>query len=167
MTIMNGQVAALAKMKSGRGMAGGVSSVLAGALLALHPAVGAATLETIATGLNNPRGLNFSPDGGLYVAEAGLGGDGDCAEGPEGPRCYGTSGSITRIDLRKGTQERISTGLPSLASADGSFATGPQDVVFQGRGNGTVSIGFGGDPLVRESQFPGVGDQFARVARVV
>lgn len=154
-------------MKSGRSVAAGLSSVLASALLALHPAATAASLETIATGLNNPRGLNFGPEGGLYVAEAGRGGNGDCAEGPEGPRCYGTSGSITRIDLRRGTQERISTGLPSLASADGSFATGPQDIVFAGRGNGTVSIGFGGDPLVRETQFPGVGDQFARVARVV
>src|SRR5690606_27169257 len=98
--------------------------------------------------------------------EAGKGGDGDCALGPEGVRCYGTSGSITRLDLRRGTQTRISTGFPSLASADGSFATGPHDIVFAGRGNGTVSIGFGGNPLDREIQFPGVGDQFARLARV-
>ncbi len=155
------------KSNATHAIAGGLSSVLAGALLALHPAANAATLETIATGLNNPRGLNFGPEGALYIAEAGRGGDGDCAPGPEGIRCYGASGSITRLDLRRGTQERISTGLPSLASPDGSFATGPQDIAFAGRGNGTVSIGFGGDPQVRETQFPGVGDQLARMARVV
>ena len=153
--------------KWSRALAGGLTTALAGALLAFQPAAEAATLETIATGLNNPRGLNFGPEGALYVAEAGSGGDGDCAQGPEGLRCYGPSGSITRLDLRRGTQERISTGLPSLASADGSFATGPHDIVFAGRGKATVSIGFGGNPLDREAQFPGVGDQFARLARVV
>ena len=29
-----------------------------------------ATIETVVTGLVNPRGLNFGPDGALYVAEA-------------------------------------------------------------------------------------------------
>ncbi len=147
---------------------GGLCSAACAALLFLPAArsVEAATLETVATGLNNPRGLNFGPDGGLYVAEAGRGGAGPCGPGPEGQRCYGTSGSITRIDLRRGTQERVSTGLPSLATADGSFAAGPHDISFQGRGNAYVTIGFGGNPLERQSNFGPAGAQFGRMIRV-
>jgi sugar lactone lactonase YvrE len=124
------------------------------------------TTEVVASNLNNPRGLNFGPDGALYVAEAGSGGPGPCAEGPEGTRCYGTTGSITRIDVSSGVMTRIATDLPSLAGEDGSFATGVHDIYFQGLGNGFMTIGFGGDPTARANDFGLAGASFASMARM-
>lgn len=124
-------------------------------------------ITVIASGLNNPRGLNFGPDGGLYVAEAGSGGAGPCAPGPEGLRCYGASSSITRIDLRSGGQAQVATGIPSLAGVDGSFATGAHDISFQGLGGAFFTIGFGGDPRNREVQFGTAGAGFDQLSRAV
>ena len=42
------------------------------------PAAQAASLTTIISGISNARGVSFGPDGTLYVAEPGVGGDGAC-----------------------------------------------------------------------------------------
>jgi hypothetical protein len=124
-----------------------VLAVLGTAALALtgvSPAHAQAGPEVIASGLNNARGLSFSPDGGLYVAEAGIGGSGPCFQGPEGPSCFGHTGSVTRVD-RNG-QSRVLTGLPSFATdPGGDFGIGPSDVSFQGRGGMYVTVGLGLD----------------------
>src|SRR6478672_1168301 len=72
-----------------------------------------ATVTTIASNLVNPRGLNFGPDGALYVAEAGSGGSGPCIDGRDGlVKCYGTTGAVTKIVLGS-PASRVVTGLPS------------------------------------------------------
>jgi hypothetical protein len=101
---------------------------MGGAVLALlvggaAPAQGAAAVRVVAHGLDNPRGLEFGPDGGLFVAEAGRGGA-SCL-GANGP-CVGLTAAITRI--RHGVQRRVVTGLLSVAEKDGSFAIGTDDV---------------------------------------
>lgn len=120
------------------------------------------TPTVVAHGLDNPRLLSFSASGDLYIAEAGRGGSGPCVTGAEGgDACFGTSGAITR--LRRGHQQRVVTGLPSLAGKDGSSASGPSDVVVTGNGRWTAVIGLGNNPAVR-SQLPRAG---ARLGTVV
>lgn len=76
----------------------------------IEPAT-AASISVVADGLDNVRGLNFAPDGSLYITESGVGGDGRCIPGPslEGLlSCTGTSGAITRV--KDGKQEQVLTG---------------------------------------------------------
>jgi sugar lactone lactonase YvrE len=76
----------------------------------------------------------------VYVAEAGTGGDTCIGTSPEGePSCIGLTGSVTRI--AGGHQRRIATGLLSVASPDGSFATGADDVALYGGGVYTIMTG--------------------------
>jgi hypothetical protein len=129
------------------------SAIAGAAICAALVAVGSAhgqTVDVVASGLNNPRGLALAPNGDLYVAEAGSGGDEFCHVGPVGPRCFGTTGAIVKLNLRRGTRDVVVSGLPSLAGADGSAAAGPHDVSFQGQGNLFVTIGFGGEPDARD-----------------
>ena len=103
--------------------------------------------SVIASGLNNPRQLSFSPDGDLYIAEAGTGGTGPCMAGPEGETCFGLSGSVTKVP--RGKQSRVLTGLPSLASPEGGGAIGPADILVMGSKKFALSMGLGADPAVR------------------
>jgi hypothetical protein len=119
--------------------------------------------KVVATGLANPRGMAFGEDGALYIAEAGVGGEGPCAMGPEGnEECFGESGGVTRVS--NGSQERVLDGLASRAAEGGSNATGPNDVALAGD-TIYVLMGFGGDPATRVDLGAGE-DQFGHLLRV-
>ena len=103
-------------------------------------ASGGGNVSVIATGLNNPRGLTFGPDGQLYVAEGGVGGTtlntiGKCQQlpFPVGPETSGGfSASISRVNPDSGALTRIATNLPSSQFNEvvGGLVSGVSDVAF-------------------------------------
>lgn len=97
------------------------------------------SVTIFATGLDNPRGLTFGPDGYLYVAEGGTGGStssaGACAQvvAPVGPYTGGFTSHISKISPT-GVRSIVADHLPSsnTSPALGNLVSGVADVQFIG-----------------------------------
>ena len=146
----------------------GMAALIACGLTAAHPASAQYSAPTVVmSGLANPHGLVFGPDGGLYVAEAGAGGTGPSVVGGDGRTdSYGLTGGISR--LLKGMQTRVVAGIPSLAPAnDGSSAYGLFDLAFDHSGHLYGVMGLSTDPADRASLTAGgaSGDAFGQLVK--
>jgi hypothetical protein len=87
----------------------------------------------VASGLDNPRDLDFGPGGRLYVAEAGHGGSECIPGGPGGEeQCIGFNSGISRLDFPG--VHKVLSGLISLAEPGGFFATGIDGISVHGNG---------------------------------
>ncbi len=108
----------------------------------------------IASGLDNPRGLSFGPDGALYIAEAGVAsGTGPSVVVRGVPQVLTSSGSIARYAA--GSLSRVYTGLASDYNTMTGEVTGPNDIVFTTGGAARIAVGAGFDPTLRASLGPG------------
>jgi hypothetical protein len=97
---------------------------------------GSVTVTPIAQGLDNPRDLAFGPDGSLYVAEAGRGGN-ECFKSPshepgepEETQCVGFTSAVSRID--GSGAHKVLTGFFSISEEGGFGATGVDGISLQG-----------------------------------
>ncbi len=98
------------------------------------PGVGPGGIVVVATGLENPRGFAWGPDGEFYVALAGSGGttittstDASPEDQVLGPTLTGTSASV--VQIIDGCGVPIVTGLPSTQDPYGDVQ-GPVDVAM-------------------------------------
>jgi DNA-binding beta-propeller fold protein YncE len=105
------------------GLAAGLASIAATAPATAQEPYGTATV--VAGGLDNPRGLNFGPDGALFIAEAGRSST-NCFRLGREAFCAGGTGAIAR--LQGSALTRVATGLTSFGDRSGAFANGPPDV---------------------------------------
>lgn len=89
----------------------------------------------LVSGLLAPRGMAMGPDGMIYVAESGTGGDTEFVVG-EGDSSFvvmnGFTGRISMVDPDTGARETVADGIPSGFNPELGDQVGAADVAFLG-----------------------------------
>lgn len=93
------------------------------------PGPSAGTVLT--AGLIAPRGMTLGPDGMIYIAEAGTGGDTEFEAEDGSVVKNGFTGRVSKVDPATGTRTTVADGLPSQLGPMGD-TVGPADVAFVG-----------------------------------
>ncbi len=130
---------------------------------------GATTYSVYATGLVNPKGMAFTSDGTLWIAESGEPGEVmvplPVNFGGEGP--IGTNGRISRVPAGGGEREDVVTDLPNIGLYGGvemlgaaSMAVLNDEVYEVSAGHMTVS-----PPLSRVNTADGTLETFADIGK--
>lgn len=145
-----------------------VWAVLCGVVSILYAPIASAreyVITEIMHDLVTPRGLAFGPDGGLYVSEAGSGGDGPSIVLGSGNEAFlGSSSGLSR--LLGGVQERVLSGLPSVATAAGLEANGLGDIAFDANGQAYGLFGLGANPALRNSNLGAAGAPLGTIVQI-
>lgn len=115
-----------------------VSTRLLTLLVAFSTGAAVAQVTVVASGLNQPRGLSFGPNGDLFVAEAGLGAGNGAGGIGIGVGPTSSIGVIHDVSSAHPTFSRLVTGLSSSATNEGTV--GADGVSAHGMGNLKVII---------------------------